>query len=184
MIGMILLFLTMHYVGVLGMPRRVFTYAAGQGWDLWNLIETIGAFIVALGVLVFVYNIIISLRAKPTATNDPWDGQTLEWATSSPPPVYNFSDMIPVHSPRPYWDAKYGPHSEFADKPKSVDLSGGGKAHVHLPNPSFWPLVLAFALSIFAVGIIFGPQTGWLIVPVGVVGMFIGLIGWLAQPAG
>jgi cytochrome c oxidase subunit 1 len=184
MVGMVLVFLTMHYIGVLGMPRRVYTYADGQGWDLWNLIETVGAYMIALGVLVFMVNILISLRTKPTSGPDPWDGQTLEWATSSPPPVYNFAEMVPVNSPRPYWDAKYGPHSEFADKPKTVELSGGGKMHVHLPNPSFWPLVLAFALTLLAVGIIFGPQTGWLIAPVGVVAMFLGILGWLAQPAG
>lgn len=184
MVGMIMVFLGMHYVGVLGMPRRIYTYLPDKGWDLWNLIETIGAFMVALGVLIFIVNIVISLRGKATAGNDPWDGQTLEWATSSPPPVYNFASMIPVNSPRPLWDAKYGAHSEFADSPKTVDLSGGGKAHVHLPNPSYWPLVLSLGLAIFAVGVIFGHETGWFLAPVGIVVLFAGLIGWLAQPAG
>lgn len=183
MIGMILVFLTMHYIGVLGMPRRIYTYASIQGWDLWNLIETIGAFLVGLGVLIFFINILISLRQPKTSQGDPWDGQTLEWATSSPPPVYNFASMIPVNSPRPFWDAKYGAHSEFAGDPKKVDLSGGGTAQVHLPNPSFWPIILAFGLSFMLVGILFGPETGWLGVPIGVVIMFAGLIGWLAQPA-
>ncbi len=183
MVGMILVFLIMHYVGVLGMPRRIYTYAGGQGWDLWNMVETVGAFLIALGVVVFAVNILLSLRSKPTAGNDPWDGQTLEWATSSPPPVYNFASMIPVSSPRPYWDAKYGAHSEFADKPKKIDLSGGGTARVHLPNPSYWPLILAFGMSLLAIGIIFGPATGWLIVPVGLLVMGIGFVGWLAQPA-
>ncbi len=148
------------------------------------MIETIGAFIVAAGVLVFVVNVFISLRQPKTATDDPWDGQTLEWATSSPPPVYNFAAMIPVNSPRPFWDAKYGPHSEFAENPKTIDLSGGSTAHVHLPNPSIWPLLLSLALTIFAVGIIFGPQTGWILAPIGVVLMFGSFLGWLAQPAG
>jgi cytochrome c oxidase subunit I len=184
MIGMIIVFLGMHYVGVLGMPRRIYTYGDNLGWDLWNLLETIGAFMVGVGALVFVFNIIISLRGPRTSGNDPWDGQTLEWATSSPPPVYNFATMIPVNSPRPLWDAKYGSHSEFVENPKTIDLSGGGKAHVHLPNPSFWPLVLAFALAVFAVGILYGPETGWVVAPIGVVGVFIGFFGWLAQPAG
>ncbi|MCC7162657.1 MAG: cytochrome c oxidase subunit I [Anaerolineae bacterium] len=184
MVGMIMLFFFMHYLGVIGMPRRIYTYAPGQGWDIWNMIETIGAFIVAAGVLVFVVNVFISLRQPKTATDDPWDGQTLEWATSSPPPVYNFAAMIPVNSPRPFWDAKYGPHSEFAENPKTIDLSGGSTAHVHLPNPSIWPLLLSLALTIFAVGIIFGPQTGWILAPIGVVLMFGSFLGWLAQPAG
>jgi cytochrome c oxidase subunit 1 len=161
----------------------VYTYAPGQGWDIWNLIETIGAFVIALGVLIFFINIVISLRAKPTAANDPWDGQTLEWATSSPPPVYNFASMIPVYSARPFWDAKYGEHSEFADNPKKIDLSGGGTAQVHLPNPSYWPLILAFGMAILAIGILYGPLTSWLVVPVGIIFMSAGVIGWLAQPA-
>ena len=194
MIGMTMVFLTMHYVGVLGMPRRIYTYAGGQGWDLWNLIETIGAFIVALGVLIFVFNILSSLRQAKTANDDPWDGQTLEWATSSPPPVYNFASMIPVNSPRPLWDAKYGPHSEFADNPKTIDLSGGGKAHIHLPNPSLWPLLLSLALTVFAIGIIFSQQIatlfggepilGFTVAIAGIVGIFVTFVGWLAQPAG
>lgn len=184
MIGMTMVFLTMHYVGVLGMPRRIYMYGPGQGWDLWNMIETIGAFIVALGVLIFVINIVLSLRQKATAGNDPWDGQTLEWATSSPPPAYNFAAMIPVNSPRPLWDAKYGPHGEFTDNPKQVDLSGGGKANIHLPNPSIWPLVLSFGLSVLALGFVFGPATGWLGLPVGLIIFLIGVFGWLAQPAG
>lgn len=184
MVGMVLLFLVMHYVGVIGMPRRIYSYAPAQGWDLWNMIETIGAFIVAIGVVVFVVNIFISLRKPKTASDDPWDGQTLEWGTSSPPPVYNFATMIPVNSPRPLWDAKYGPHSEFADNPKTVDLSGDGKVQIHLPNPSFWPLLLSLSLAVFAVGVIFGPQTGWILAPIGIVAMFGSVLGWLAQPAG
>ena len=131
MVGMIMVFLVMHYVGVIGMPRRVYSYEPGQGWDLWNLIETVGAFIVALGVVVFFVNIFISLRQPKTATDDPWDGQSLEWATSSPPPVYNFASMIPVNSPRPLWDAKYGPHSEFADNPKP-SISRAAAKHIFI----------------------------------------------------
>ncbi|OQY92203.1 MAG: cytochrome c oxidase subunit I [Chloroflexi bacterium UTCFX4] len=199
MVGMTLVFLIMHYVGVLGMPRRIYTYGAAQGWEVWNFIETIGAYLVAFGVLFFIINIITSLRHKATAPNDPWDGQTLEWATSSPPPAYNFASMLPVNSPRPLWDAKYGPHGEFASNPKTVDLSGGGKATVHLPSPSIWPLVLTIGLSIIAIGIIFGFDGGPLALDIsgmgmalqslpiglvtGIVVFFIGLIGWVSQPA-
>jgi cytochrome c oxidase subunit 1 len=184
MVGMVMVFLVMHYVGVIGMPRRIYAYSAGQGWDLWNLIESAGAVIIAVGVVIFVWNIIISLRQPKTATDDPWGGQTLEWATSSPPPVYNFATMIPVTSPRPLWDAKYGAHGEFAENPKTIDLSGGGQAHIHLPNPSFWPLLLSLALTIFALGLIYGPQTLYIVAVVGVIGIFLSFLGWLAQPAG
>src|SRR5258708_11130521 len=105
MVGMPAVFLTMLYLGILGWPRRIYTYASGQGWDAWNLLATLGAFTIALGVLIFVVNIATSLRAPKTAGNDPWDAQTLEWATSSPPPVYNFASMVPVNSHRAFWDA-------------------------------------------------------------------------------
>jgi hypothetical protein len=91
--------------------------------------------------------------------------------------------MIPVNSPRPFWDAKYGAHSEFADNPKTIDLSGGGTANIHLPNPSVWPIVLSLGLTTALVGVLFGPETGWLIIPVGLVILGAGFIGWLAQPA-
>lgn len=101
--------------------------------------------------------------------------------------------MIPVNSPRPLWDAKYGAHSEHADNPKTIDLSGGGTAHVHLPNPSLWPLLLSLAITVFAVGIIFAPAfgemfgdplLGYSVAIAGVVAIFGTFIGWLAQPAG
>jgi cytochrome c oxidase subunit 1 len=103
LIGFNLTFFPMHLTGILGMPRRVYTYAAGQGWDLLNLMSTVGAFIIALSVLVFMINFIISARAKVLAGNDPWGGATLEWATTSPPPAYNFDTIPPVKGRDPLW---------------------------------------------------------------------------------
>jgi heme/copper-type cytochrome/quinol oxidase subunit 1 len=88
------------------MPRRVYTYAAGQGWDVLNLMSTVGAFIIALSVLVFIINFIISARAKVLAGNDPWGGATLEWATTSPPPAHNFDTIPPVKGRDPLWILK------------------------------------------------------------------------------
>jgi cytochrome c oxidase subunit 1 len=107
MIGLNLAFFPMHILGLLGMPRRQYTYPAGLGWDGLNLASTIGAFILALGVLVFLFNFWISIRQPATAPNDPWDAFTLEWATSSPPPVYNFATIPVVRSRRPMWDMKH-----------------------------------------------------------------------------
>ncbi len=107
LIGLNLAFFPMHILGLLGMPRRQYTYPPNMGWDTLNLISTIGAFVIALGVLVFLVNFFISMRKPRTMTDDPWDAYTLEWATSSPPPVENFKTIPVVRSRRPLYDMKH-----------------------------------------------------------------------------
>ncbi len=111
-IGMNLVFMPMHILGLEGMPRRIYTYGAGRGWEVWNFIETIGAFIIATSIMMFIVNFFVSLRIAATNEEDPWDGFTLEWKTPSPPPVYNFAEIPSVRSRRPLWDEK---HPELAD---------------------------------------------------------------------
>ena len=106
-IGFHLTFDFMHIPGLLGMPRRIYTYEPGRGWEIWNLIVTIGAFFQAAGILVFVINLLWSLRKGEPAGNDPWDAWTLEWSTSSPPPDYDFAVTPVVRSRRPLWDLKH-----------------------------------------------------------------------------
>ncbi|HEX7432560.1 MAG TPA: cytochrome c oxidase subunit I [Anaerolineaceae bacterium] len=106
-IGMNMVFFPMHLLGLSGMPRRIYTYAADQGWSFWNLFETIGAFIVAVSFIILIVNLIKTLRLPATHPADPWDGFTLEWKTSSPPPVENFETLPVVRSRRPLWDEKY-----------------------------------------------------------------------------
>jgi len=107
LIGFHLTFDTMHFPGLLGMPRRIYTYAADRGWGTLNMICTIGAVFQAAGLLIFVFNIVRSLRKGQSAGNDPWDAWTLEWTTSSPPPEYNFAETPVVRSRRPLWDLKH-----------------------------------------------------------------------------
>ena len=97
----------MHIPGLLGMPRRIYTYEPGRGWEIWNLIETIGVFIQGIATLVFIANLVLSYFKGPKAGNDPWDAWTLEWSVSSPPPPYNFASIPTVASRRPLSDRKH-----------------------------------------------------------------------------
>ena len=106
-LGFNLTFLPMHVPGLLGMPRRIYTYPPGRGWEIWNMVTTLGVAVQAIGLLFFLWNVVSSLRAGARAGDDPWDAWTLEWATTSPPPEYNFESVPTVHSRRPLWDLKH-----------------------------------------------------------------------------
>jgi len=114
-VGFNLTFLPMHWAGMLGMPRRIYTYPADRGWDFWNLLATLGVPFQVAAILIFLVNVVVSLRRGERAGSDPWDAWTLEWATASPPPAYNFETVPVVASRRPLWDVKHpddpdGPH--------------------------------------------------------------------------
>ncbi|HEX4748488.1 MAG TPA: cytochrome c oxidase subunit I [Bryobacteraceae bacterium] len=106
-VGFNLTFIPLHWVGMLGMPRRTFTYFPGRGWETWNLIASIGVLFQTAGILVFVWNLLKSSLRGVQAPDDPWDAWTLEWATSSPPAEYNFEKLPVVRSSRPLWDLKH-----------------------------------------------------------------------------
>jgi len=106
-LGFNMTFIPLHFVGMLGMPRRIYTYDAGRGWEFGNLVASLGVIFQAAGILLFVINVVRSFKTTDIAPDDPWDGWTLEWATTSPPPAYNFEKLPVVRSSRPLWDLKH-----------------------------------------------------------------------------
>ena len=106
-IGFNVTFGPLHIAGVLGMPRRIYTYAPGRGWEIWNLVASAGTIFQVAAVLIFVVNVVWALRNGARAGDDPWGGWTLEWATTSPPPEYNFEIIPTVRSRRPLWDLNH-----------------------------------------------------------------------------
>ncbi len=117
-------FMSQHFLGVMGMPRRVYTYADNPGWMVLNAIATVGAVAMAVGTLVLLWNVWTSLRSGQRAGNNPWGGFTLEWATTSPPPEENF-DVIPeVKSRRPVWDLDHPDLADWKTQPRRPKISG------------------------------------------------------------
>jgi len=116
-VGFLLAFQPMHVLGILGMPRRIWTYSPNMGWNELNLVSTIGAYIIGIAILVFVGNFIISVRGGKEAGADPWDAWTLEWAASSPPAAHNFERLPEVRSRRPLWDQKHPDRADYLARP-------------------------------------------------------------------
>jgi cytochrome c oxidase subunit 1 len=140
-----LAFFPQHYLGAMGMPRRIVTYPADAGWNLWNLVSTVGAFGIGLSILLFLVNAGRSLRRPATAPADPWDGRTLEWRIPSPPPPHNFDVTPPVYGRDTFWREKHGPARAPLAPPPAHEP-------VHLPPPSHWPVVTALGIGLGAAG--------------------------------
>jgi cytochrome c oxidase subunit 1 len=183
-IGFNLTFQPMMILGLLGMPRRIYSYPQGQGWDAWNLVATVGAFLIATSVLIFIINVIATARRNERAEADPWDGRTLEWSLPSPVPPYNFAKIPTVHALDDFWHQKYA--EDESGRPVPVAAGGSGEEEpevdvhgIHMPSPSFFPLITALGLPIIATGLIYDPA----IVAVGAAVLVVGIYGWALEPA-
>jgi cytochrome c oxidase subunit 1 len=167
-----------HFLGLYGMPRRIYTYAAGMGWEFWNLVSTIGVPILMLGVLVFVINYVVTMRKPMNAPQDPWDARTIEWTLPSPVPFYNYKEIPVVHYRDDFWFKKY-PDSEHpkVEGPTSVKDEHG----IHMPGPSYMPAFLSLGITVFGYGLLFKS------IPVSVVGLVmtaLGMFGWAFEGDG
>ncbi|HYF79620.1 MAG TPA: cytochrome c oxidase subunit I [Symbiobacteriaceae bacterium] len=183
-----------HFLGLMGMPRRIYTYDAGFGWELWNMVSTIGVWVLTLGILLFIWNFVQTMRKPVGTAADPWDARTTEWTTSSPPPAYNFKE-VPVISVRDdFWYKKY-PEKEHAaghgrGKAQTIahaagavhEAAGHGGGHgIHMPGQSYMPALLALGITLLGYGLLFSNMVTTVI---GVVGIFAGMFGWAFEGDG
>ena len=185
--GLNLTFGPMHLLGLQGMSRRYYTYSANQGFNLWNMVATIGAFTIALGLLVFTYNVAVSYRSFKKSPYevpaDPWDARSLEWMIPSPAPEYNFSEIpYEVHELDEFWHRKYG-HTEDGRLVRIAEtedvVQQGGATGIHLPSPSYWPIILSAGLPFVGYGLIF--DYWWALL--GGVITIAGMLGWVLEPS-
>jgi cytochrome c oxidase subunit 1 len=146
LIGLHLTFFPQHFLGLFGMPRRVFTYQPNVGLDNMNLISTIGAVLMAIGTLAFVVNVYLTFKKGAPAPADPWDGRTLEWSISSPAPVYNFAQLPLVRGYDAWWLEKQAGNKSM---PPAEPLGS-----IHMPSPSYIPVLMALGFFIAGLGLI------------------------------
>jgi cytochrome c oxidase subunit I len=156
-IGFNLTFFPMHIVGGEGMPRRIYRYAPDMGWNTLNMIETIGAFIMALSALLLLINIYKTMRNGKLAGPDPWDGRTLEWSVPSPPPAYNFKTIPLIRGRDSFWRDKYGAERASGSLPP-IPAVPEMIEHIHMPAPSIYPILIAAGITMGVLGFMIWPR--------------------------
>jgi cytochrome c oxidase subunit 1 len=174
------------------MPRRISVWSAKRGgeglfdWAFWNFVSSIGAFLLAFGVLLFIINVIKTSRKPRHAPLDPWDARSLEWLTTCPPKEHNFDALPTVSTLDEFF------HRKYAEDPQTGELiqiataeellaeqEAHAEAHIHLPSPSYWPLIVALGLPVMGYGVIFER----VLIIVGGAIVLLGLFGWALEPS-
>ena len=198
LLGFNLTFGPMHLSGLLGQPRRTYVLPDELGGtvELMNLLSTAGALLLVVSSLIFIVNFIKGLRSGEPVGSDPWDARTIEWAIPSPPPAHNF-DTIPTVTHRDdFWHQKYAEDESGVPRPVPAGASQDHSAavedeahgdeghahdeeHIHMPDPSYWPLVMVLGMAPIAYGVVY--KTPWLAI-IGVVWLLIGYYGWIIEP--
>ena len=189
-IGMNLTFGPMHIIGLQGQPRRMYTYDnSNVHTAFWNAVSSVGAFIIILSVLVFIINVVKTQRSKNPAVKaplDPWNARSLEWLTTSPPKVHNFDAIPTVHELDEFFHRKFAEDHETGEIRQvatAEDLMAEQEAHadtnIHLPSPSYWPLIVSFSLPVIGFGVIYNH----LLIAVGAIMVILGVFGWSMEPS-
>jgi cytochrome c oxidase subunit 1 len=179
-VGFNVTFFPMHLVGMRGMPRRVYTYPANMGWTVLNQIESLGYILLFLSVALFIYNVFRSLRRGEIAGSNPWLAGTLEWATTSPPPIYNFLHLPTVNGREAIWDAApnqpvvVGLDEDARTVLTTRTLDAEPDAKDEFPKPSIWPFLAAVATTVAFVASIFTPWG----ITYGMIPVAVTMIGW------
>ncbi len=182
-IGMNITFFPMHYVGLNGMPRRIYTYSTEYGWDALNMISSLGYIVLFVGVVLFLINFFKTVYAGQEAGHDPWDAPGLEWSISSPPPPYNFARIPQVLGQDHYWIVKR--RAEAEGNPITGPEPYVDPETIHMPSPSYWPFVTAVGTVLIAAGFFFEFPLDYIKYPLPFVGgliAFVGVIGWSNEP--
>lgn len=176
LIGFNMTFFPFHFLGLMGMPRRVFTYAEGIGLEFWNAFSTVGAFVMAIGTMIFLHNLFASIRNGEKCGSDPWDARTLEWSLPTPIPPHNFDEIPKIHARDEFWARKYeGVDPNAPVEGWNPELDEYEKKHgIHMPSPSIWPLILAIACTVTAYGLIYSP---WVMVG-GILFIIVSIFGF------
>ena len=168
LIGMNMTFFPMHFLGLAGMPRRIYTYDQGLNWGFWNMFATIGSYVIAISILFFLWNFFRTMRQEKTAPDNPWDAATLEWATTSPPPEHDF-DVVPVVRARdPLW----------YDRDHGIERAEPAGEHIHMPPPSYYPILMASGVVLMGLG----PLSHLALTALGVVVVVYSIWGWALEP--
>lgn len=153
-VGFYFLFFPMHISGLLGMPRRIQTYARGLGLEIPNFMSTVGALIMGVGLIIILVAVIQALRKRPDAPADPWDGRTLEWATSSPPPAHNFDSQPVVNTVDAFWAQKHPETVGAVPVPDDVRAKYA-ETSVHMPGQSWYPFFAAAAIFLGSYAVLY-----------------------------